>query len=141
ASTSTSRSTPATTRSSSAGSQAPNMLSMAPAAIFFAPGKPFELAQVPIPELEPEGVLIRVTRANICGSDLHFWRGDAPIKVPEGGWIFGHEMTGIVARLGSKVKTDSLGRALKEGDRVAYTYFYPCGRCHACLPKEPAPCP
>src|SRR5260370_26167754 len=50
-------------------------------------------------------------------------------------------MTGRVARLGSRVKTDSLGRPIKEGDRVAYTYFYPCGRCYACLHKEPAACP
>ncbi|HEV8677090.1 MAG TPA: zinc-binding dehydrogenase, partial [Methylomirabilota bacterium] len=38
------------------------------------------------------------------------------------------------------VKTDSLGRPLKEGDRVAYTYVYPCGRCPACLGKQPAAC-
>ena len=117
------------------------MAQTATAAVFFGPGKPFEVRAVPIPEVEPEGVLIRVTRASICGSDLHFWRGDAPLKYPEDGWIFGHEMTGTVARLGAKVKTDSLGRALKEGDRVAYTYFYPCGRCYACLHKEPAACP
>ncbi|MBI2525568.1 MAG: zinc-binding dehydrogenase [Candidatus Rokubacteria bacterium] len=117
------------------------------AAVFFGPGRPFELREVPIPELEPEGILVRVTVANICGSDLHFWRGDAPLKYPEDGWIFGHEMTGRVARLGSRIKTDSLGRPLKEGDRVAYAYFYPCGRCyaclgrcHACLHKEPAAC-
>src|SRR5260370_11515019 len=50
-------------------------------------------------------------------------------------------MTGRVARLGARVKTDSLGRPLKEGDRVAYTYFYPCGRCYACLHEERAACP
>jgi threonine dehydrogenase-like Zn-dependent dehydrogenase len=111
------------------------------AAVFFGPGKPFELKEVPIPEVEPQGVLIRVTLANICGSDLHFWRGDAPLKYPDDGWIYGHEMTGRVAGLGAGIKTDSLGRPLKEGDRVAYTYFYPCGRCYACLHKEPAACP
>jgi threonine dehydrogenase-like Zn-dependent dehydrogenase len=117
------------------------MPATARAALFFGPGKPFELREVPIPEVEPEGILVRVTRANICGSDLHFWRGDAPIRLPEDGWIFGHEMTGRVARLGSRIKTDSLGRPLKEGDRVAYAYFYPCGRCYACLNKEPSACP
>jgi threonine dehydrogenase-like Zn-dependent dehydrogenase len=50
-------------------------------------------------------------------------------------------MTGRVARLGAKIKTDSLGRPLAEGDRVAYTYFYSCRRCHACLNNEPAACP
>jgi threonine dehydrogenase-like Zn-dependent dehydrogenase len=111
------------------------------AAVFHGPGKPFELREIPIPEVEPEGILVRVTLANICGSDLHFWRGDAPLALPEDGWVYGHEMTGRVARLGTGVKTDSLGQPLKEGDRVAYCYFYPCGRCYACLNKQPAACP
>jgi len=117
------------------------MPSTAKAAVFFGPGKPFELKDVPIPDVEPEGVLIRVTVANICGSDLHFWRGDAPLRYPDDGWIYGHEMTGRVARLGARIKTDSLGRPLTEGDRVAYTYFYPCRRCYACLHNEPSACP
>jgi threonine dehydrogenase-like Zn-dependent dehydrogenase len=111
------------------------------AAVFFGPGKPFQLREVTLPEVEPDAVVVRVSLANVCGSDLHFWRGDAPLRLPEDGWIFGHEMTGRVAALGARVTTDSLGRPLKEGDRVAYTYFYPCGRCYACLNKEPASCP
>jgi L-iditol 2-dehydrogenase len=111
------------------------------AAVFHGPGQPFELRDLPLPELESDAVLIRVVLANICGSDLHFWRGDAPLRLPADGWIFGHEMTGRVARLGARIKTDSLGRPLKEGDRVAYCYFYPCGRCPACLALEPAACP
>jgi threonine dehydrogenase-like Zn-dependent dehydrogenase len=115
-------------------------MSKGKAAVFFGPGKPFEIREVPIPEVEPDAVLIRVALASVCGSDLHFWRGDAPLRLPDDGWIFGHEMTGRVARLGVRVKTDSLGRPLREGDRVAYAYFYPCGRCHACLNHEPAAC-
>jgi threonine dehydrogenase-like Zn-dependent dehydrogenase len=111
------------------------------AAVFFGPGKPFEFRDITIPEIEPDAVLVKVSLANVCGSDLHFWRGDAPLRLPEDGWIFGHEMTGRVARLGRNVKTDSLGRPLREGDRVAYTYFYPCRRCYVCLNGEPANCP
>ena len=116
-------------------------MSRGKAAVFLGPGKPFEIRELPLPDVEPDAVLIRISLANVCGSDLHFWRGDAPLRLPEDGWIYGHEMTGRVARLGARVKTDSLGRPLKEGDRVAYTYFYPCGRCHACLNNEPAACP
>jgi threonine dehydrogenase-like Zn-dependent dehydrogenase len=111
------------------------------AAVFFGPGKPFEIRDVPVPEIEPDAVLIKVSLANVCGSDLHFWRGDAPLRLPQDGWIYGHEMTGRVAKLGRNVTTDSLGRPLREGDRVAYTYFYPCGRCYVCLNKQPAACP
>jgi L-iditol 2-dehydrogenase len=110
------------------------------AAVFLGPGKPFEIRELALPEVEPDAVLVRVSLANVCGSDLHFWRGDAPLKLPPDGWVFGHEMTGRVARLGARIKSDSLGRPLAEGDRVAYTYFYPCGRCPACLGKEPAAC-
>jgi L-iditol 2-dehydrogenase len=116
-------------------------MSTGKAAVFFGPGRPFEIREFALPEVEPDAVLIRVSLANVCGSDLHFWRGDAPLRLPPDGWIYGHEMTGRVAALGVRVKTDSLGRPLKEGDRVAYTYFYPCGRCHACLENQPAACP
>jgi threonine dehydrogenase-like Zn-dependent dehydrogenase len=111
------------------------------AAIFVGPGKPFEIRELPLPVLEPGAILIRVALANVCGSDLHFWRGDAPLALPPDGWIFGHEMVGRVARLGPGVKTDSLGRPLREGDRVAYAYFYPCGRCYVCLHGQRAACP
>jgi threonine dehydrogenase-like Zn-dependent dehydrogenase len=111
------------------------------AAVFFAPGKPFEIREVTVPDVEPDAVLVKVSLANICGSDLHFWRGDAPLRISEDGWIYGHEMTGRVAKLGSRVKTDSLGRELREGDRVAYTYFVSCGRCPSCLNNQPAACP
>ena len=116
-------------------------MSTGKAAVFFGPGRPFEIREFALPEVEPDALLIRVSLANVCGSDLHFWRGDAPLRLPPDGWIYGHEMTGRVAALGVRVKTDSLGRPLKEGDRVAYTYFYPCGRCHACLENQPAACP
>jgi len=111
------------------------------AAVFLGPGKPFEIRELRLPEIEPDAVLIKVSLANVCGSDLHFWRGDAPLRLPDDGWIFGHEMMGRVAKLGKNVTTDSLGRPLREGDRVAYTYFYPCGRCYVCLNKQPSACP
>src|SRR5258705_11748724 len=117
------------------------MPATAKAAVFFGPGKPFEIREVPVPEVEPEGVLIRVTHANVCGSDLHFWRGDAPLRRPADGWIFGHEMTGRVANLGAGVKTDTLGPPIKGGRRVAYPDFSPCSRCYACLANDPAACP
>ena len=54
--------------------------------------------------------------------------------------IMGHEMTGRVYRMGRNVKTDYLGRPLKEGDRIVYSYFNPCGKCWACVTGS-APCP
>jgi len=43
--------------------------------------------------------------------------------------------------LGAGVQTDSTGEPLHEGDRIIYNYFFPCGRCLACLRGMPECCP
>ncbi len=95
-------------------------------------GRPMELVDYDVPEPGPDEVLVRVSLAGICGSDLHMWRGEMSWFQRAPG-IQGHEMTGRIARLGADRSHDSLGRPLREGDRVAYAYFIPCGQCWACL--------
>lgn len=101
------------------------------AAIFTTPKGRMDIRDVPLPAVEPDGILVRVTMGNICGSDLHIWRGDTPLR--PGHHIIGHEMVGRIAALGRHIKTDSQGQPLAVGDRVTYPYFYFCGRCYACL--------
>ncbi len=85
------------------------------AAVFFDTGKDFEMREYPVPDPEPDAIVVRVTSAGICGSDLHVWRGDIRIAMMgPGPRILGHEMTGYVHKLGSNVTTDSQGRPLKE---------------------------
>lgn len=91
-----------------------------------------ELTEYDVPEPGPDEILVKITLASICGSDLHMWRGEVPWFQKAPG-IQGHEMAGQVAKLGTNRKTDSLGRPIREGDRVAYAYFIPCGECWACL--------
>ncbi|OGO02204.1 MAG: zinc-binding alcohol dehydrogenase [Chloroflexi bacterium RBG_13_52_14] len=119
------------------------MVEKARAAIYEGLGKPMKIKEYPVPEPEPGAILIKVKRANICGSDLHIWRGDidvaglgAPLPM-----IFGHEMIGTVAKLGEGISTDSAGQPLAVGNRVVYRYFFPCGRCSACLKGDDAVCP
>lgn len=105
------------------------------AALFFEPGKPFEIRELPIPEPKPGGLTLRITRANICGSELHIWRGDGrfgEIITPQGR-ILGHEATGVVHALGAGVSHDWNGVPIQEGDRIAYQYFRPCGQCRSCI--------
>lgn len=112
-------------------------------AVLRAYGGEFELREYPVPEPEPGAILIRLTRAGICGSDLHIWRGemkDVYGAVPRD-LTFGHEMCGRVERLGAGVSVDSAGRPLREGDRVTFMYFFPCGRCPVCLSDEMGACP
>src|SRR5437870_8439672 len=90
------------------------------------------ITQYEVPEPGPDEVLLQVTIAILCGSYLHMWRGEVPWFQKAPG-IQGHEMCGRVAKLGAHRKADSLGRPLREGDRVAYAYFIPCGECWACL--------
>jgi len=113
------------------------------AAVYHGLGHPMEIKEYPVPEPEPGAILVKMRRANICGSDLHMWRGDVdlaglgqPMPV-----ILGHEMVGAVAKLGEGVTTDSAGQPLAVGDRVVYRYFVPCGRCKACLRGDDAACP
>ncbi len=112
------------------------------AAVFVEPYH-FELTELPAPPVEPGGILVKITSAGICGSDLHYWRGEMKpiVRGQPGPVILGHEMTGVVHTLGPGVSTDSLGRPLKEGDRVAFAYFFPCRRCYICLRGELNNCP
>lgn len=112
-------------------------------AIFRGPKEPFEIREFNLPEPEPGAALIKISLANICGSDLHIWRGEMGQGYPpnESGYVIGHEMTGRIVALGAGLTTDSLGRPLAEGDRVAYCYFYPCGRCRACQRGDRYACP
>jgi threonine dehydrogenase-like Zn-dependent dehydrogenase len=107
------------------------------------PREPFVLKEFPVPDPQPGAVLVKVTLANVCGSDLHLWRGD--YKPSDTGSVrfrsVGHEMTGTVAKLGEGVSADSAGQPLQVGDRVVYRYFYPCGQCRACLRRKTPRCP
>jgi L-iditol 2-dehydrogenase len=112
-------------------------------AVLRAYGGEFDLREYPVPEVEPGALLVRLTGAGVCGSDLHIWRGE--MKETYGAspqdLTFGHEMCGRVERLGAGVTVDSMGLPLREGDRVTYLYFFPCGRCPVCLHDEMGNCP
>jgi L-iditol 2-dehydrogenase len=112
------------------------------AAVFVQPHT-FEIREYPTPPVEPGGILVRITAGGICGSDLHYWRGEMKPLMPgkPGPVILGHEMTGVIHTLGPGVRTDSQGTPLHEGDRVVFTYFFPCLRCYNCLRGELNHCP
>ena len=70
-----------------------------------------EMRQVPVPDIGPKDVLLRVGAVSVCGSDLHQWRGSHswPVNYP---CILGHEFAGTIAQTGSAVA------GFHEGDRV-----------------------
>lgn len=77
------------------------------------------------PQIEhPGDAIVRVTRACICGSDLHLYHGLVPdTRV---GTTFGHEFTGVVEEIGASV------RNLKVGDHVLVPFNIFCGSCYFC---------
>jgi len=102
-----------------------------------------EIKEYPVPDPEPGAVVVKTTFANVCGSDLHQWRGEFDVSkfgrpYPQ---ILGHEMTGSVHALGEGISRDTAGKPLQVGDRVIWRYFYPCGSCRACMRRVYRACP
>ncbi len=96
-----------------------------------------DVAEVAPPqEVGPHDVLVRVKAIGICGSDLHYYRGEpagnASLTYP---FIMGHEFAGQVAAVGAQVAN------VKPGDRVAMDPAIPCGHCEFCLEGNPNVCP
>ena len=68
--------------------------------------------------------VIRITTANICGSDLHPYEGRAPL---DAGMVLGHENMGVVEEIGSGVDRIAVG------DRVSVPFNIACGTCRNCV--------
>ena len=86
---------------------------------------------VPVPEIGPGELLIRVESCGICHTDLKKIEYDllAPPR------IYGHETAGVVAAAGVGVTR------YRPGDRVIVFHHIPCGKCFYCRKKLYAQCP
>jgi L-iditol 2-dehydrogenase len=85
---------------------------------------------IPVPDIGAGEVLVKIHTCGICGTDLkkiHTGSHDAPR-------IFGHEMSGTVAKVGAGV-TD-----FRVGDRVMAYHHIPCGECYYCRKQTYAQC-
>jgi L-iditol 2-dehydrogenase len=85
---------------------------------------------VPVPEIGPGELLVRIDTCGICGTDLkkiHTGSHDAPR-------VFGHEMAGTVAKVGEGVTGFAVG------DRVMAYHHIPCGNCYYCRKRTFAQC-
>ncbi len=87
-------------------------------------GKPLEDAEVPLPEIGPSEVLVRVAACGICHSDAHYRGGISPIdSLPV---TLGHEVAGCVETVGEEV------HHVSPKDRVYVHYLVSCGCCDSC---------
>jgi len=97
--------------------------------VFLRGQEEIDIQHYEVPSPEPGAILTEVVQANICGSELHIWRGEHPL-IQDG--VLGHEALCRVLELGDGVETDYAGEPIKEGDLVAPAYFLTCGRCALC---------
>ncbi|HEX3724258.1 MAG TPA: zinc-dependent alcohol dehydrogenase family protein [Nitrolancea sp.] len=89
------------------------------------PGKPLRLLDVPKPNPTPEQILIRLIACGVCRTDLHIVDGE--LSEPKLPLILGHEIVGVVERVGKQV------RDVKVGDRVGVPWLgWTDGTCRYC---------
>lgn len=81
---------------------------------------------VPIRELEPDEVLVKIRYCGICGTDVHIFEGDEGSVEVTPPTTLGHEFSGDIAEVGSAV------RKLKTGDRVSVDPNASCDMCYFC---------
>ena len=97
----------------------------------YATTRPVSVETVQLAGPGPNEVLVRITAAGLCHSDLSIINGDRPRPMP---MALGHEATGVVEETGPGV-TD-----LVRGDSVALVFVPSCGHCLPCLEGRPALC-
>lgn len=94
------------------------------AALFYGPGRPLEIRSLRIPDPGPGELVVRISSATICGSDLHTVHGRRAERTP---CVLGHEAVGRVEAAGRDRGSYWLGR------RISWTLADSCGRCAPCL--------
>lgn len=97
----------------------------------------FVINEIPVPEITPDQVLIRVEYVGICGSDVHYFHDGrcGTFVVGEEPFMLGHECAGTIVEVGSEVKN------LVTGDRVCVELGITCGKCEHCKSGEYNLCP
>ncbi|MBQ7805729.1 NAD(P)-dependent alcohol dehydrogenase [Rhodococcus sp. (in: high G+C Gram-positive bacteria)] len=88
-----------------------------------APGR-LELREVGVPDVGPDGVLVKIAGAGVCHSDLHVLHME---QLPLTGFTMGHEGAGWVEKVGTHVV------GFEPNDPVLVTAGWSCGRCRACV--------
>lgn len=84
------------------------------AAVLVEPRK-LEIREFPLREIGDDEILVKVEACGVCGTDVHCYKSDPFGLTPN---VLGHEGTGEVVQVGSQVKMDSVGKAVKVGDKI-----------------------
>ncbi len=89
--------------------------------------KDMRAQDIDLPDVPPGQVMLRVKRAGICGSDIHYYsHGKIGSFIPKRPFVLGHEFAGEIVSAGDGVVTSLVGQ------RVTVDPSIPCGRCKLC---------
>jgi len=80
------------------------------------------LQEMPVPQIGPGELLVKVIASGICGSDVLEW-----YRIKKAPRVLGHEITGEIVQVGEGVKQ------YKVGERVFVSHHIPCNTCRYCL--------
>jgi len=101
-------------------------------AVTYQGAKKIEVNEVEDPKLQKkDDIIVKITSTAICGSDLHIYQGNMPLRH---GYIIGHEPMGIVEEVGPDVTR------VKKGDRVVIPFNVSCGQCYYCQHNMESQC-
>jgi len=110
-------------------------MSIMDAAILTSP-RSMSYAPVPVPHLDPDQVLVRVSAVGVCGSDVHYYEhGRIGPYVVESPLVLGHELSGRIEEVGADIDPSRVG------ERVAIEPQRPCRVCHECKSGRYNLCP
>jgi D-arabinose 1-dehydrogenase-like Zn-dependent alcohol dehydrogenase len=98
------------------------------AAVLRQPGAPLRIESLEMEGPRDDELLVRIVASGICHTDIDFCEGGA-----SGPIVLGHEGSGIVEKVGRKVK------GFKAGDHLVLSY-QSCGQCRPCRQGRPAHC-
>src|ERR1043165_1754604 len=99
-------------------------------------GKGIWMEQVPVPEIGPNEVLVKLEKTAICGTDLHIYKWDEwEQRVIKPGLVIGHEFVGRIVDMGPGVRGYTLGQ------RVSAEGHIVCGVCRNCRAGKQHLCP
>src|SRR5260370_7545773 len=93
-----------------------------------------EFHEYDVPAPVAGGLIASVTQTNVCGSEVHMWKGEFGRR----GVMPGHEMSWRIEALGAGVRTDFAGVPVKEGDRITPVYYTVCNPSAHRLPANHA---
>ncbi|EFG47770.1 GroES-like protein [Brevibacterium mcbrellneri ATCC 49030] len=97
----------------------------------YAQSRPIDITSVELDEPGPHEVLIRMTAAGLCHSDLSVVDGNRPRPLP---MLLGHEGAGVVEKVGEGVTE------FTPGDHVVTVFLPRCGQCANCATDGKLPC-